>query len=52
MFGNVTGGGELSSKTNYNPTRYVRVIFEEFPNNVQVMEIYFYDPRRYTVYAA
>ena len=52
MFGNVTGGGELSSKTNYNPTRYVRVIFEEFPNNVQVVEIYFYDPRRYTVYAA
>ena len=52
MFGNVTGGGELSSTTNYNPTRSVRVIFEEFPNNVQVMEIYFYDPRRYTVYAA
>ena len=52
MFGNVTGGGELSSKTNYNPTLYVRVIWEEFPNKVQVVEIYFYDPRRYIVYAA
>ncbi len=25
MFGNVTGGGELSSKTNYNPTPYIPV---------------------------
>ena len=26
MFGNVTGGGELSSKYNYNPTSYVEVV--------------------------
>lgn len=26
MFGNMTGGGELSSKTNYNPTDYPEVI--------------------------
>lgn len=26
MFGNITGGGTLSSKTNYNPTPYVRSI--------------------------
>ena len=26
MFGNVTGGGTISSKTNYNPTPYVEVI--------------------------
>ena len=25
MFGNITGGGEISSKTNYNPTPYVPV---------------------------
>ena len=25
MFGNITGGGKLSSKTNYNPTEYVPV---------------------------
>jgi hypothetical protein len=26
MFGNVTGGGTISSKYNYNPTPYVQVI--------------------------
>ena len=51
MFGNVTGGGELSSKTHYNPTRYVRVIWEDF-SGVRITEIYFYDPRRYMAYAA
>lgn len=30
MFGNVTGGGELSSKTNYNPTQYVEVERADF----------------------
>ena len=30
IFGNVTGGGELSSKTNYNPTPYVEVIRKDF----------------------
>ena len=26
IFGNITGGGEISSKTNYNPTGYVPVV--------------------------
>ena len=26
MFGNITGGGEISSKTNYNPTPYVMTV--------------------------
>ena len=26
IFGNVTGGGEISSKTNYNPTPYIPVV--------------------------
>lgn len=26
MFGNITGGGEISSKTNYNPTPYIPTI--------------------------
>ncbi len=30
MFGNVTGGGTLSSKTDYNPTPYVPVTKREF----------------------
>ena len=30
MFGNITGGGILSSKTNCNPTRYVRTAYASF----------------------
>ena len=30
MFGNVTGGGEYSSKTNCNPTPYPETAYEEF----------------------
>ena len=30
MFGNITGGGTISSKTNYNPTPYVKTIMKDF----------------------
>lgn len=30
MFGNVTGGGDVSSKNNYNPTPYVEVAYRSF----------------------
>lgn len=30
MFGNITGGGKLSSKTDYNPTSYVETIHRDF----------------------
>ena len=30
MFGNITGGGEISSKSDYNPTSYVEVAFASF----------------------
>ena len=30
MFGNITGGGALSSKQNYNPTPYVEVVRKDF----------------------
>lgn len=30
MFGNVTGGGEYSSKTNANPTPYVKTAYKDF----------------------
>lgn len=30
IFGNITGGGELSSKYNYNPTPYVPTAYKEF----------------------
>ena len=50
MFGNITGGGELSSKKNYNPTPYVEVIWEELPateTTETVLYYYFYDPKQY-----
>ena len=33
MFGNITGGGTISSKTDYNPTPYVEVAFRSFVNS-------------------
>lgn len=30
MFGNITGGGTISSRTDYNPTSYVTVIRDDF----------------------
>ena len=50
LFGNITGGGELSSKKNYNPTPYVEVIWEELPateTTETVLYYYFYDPKQY-----
>jgi hypothetical protein len=54
MFGNVTGGGELSSKKNYNPSPYVEVVREELPKSEPktVVYYYFYDPKQYELYAA
>lgn len=55
MFGNITGGGKISSKTEYNPTRYVeteRVAFvPEYSRNVAYVDILFLE-RRYFVNAA
>ena len=31
MFGNITGGGTISSKYDYNPTDYVQIYLEELP---------------------
>lgn len=33
MFGNITGGGEISSSTNYNPTSYAQVIMKDFTSS-------------------
>ncbi len=51
MFGNITGGGTISSKYDYNPTSYVPVVYKEFNNkknlNVNQLEdehIYIYLP--------
>lgn len=51
MFGNITGGGQISSKYNYNPTPYVESILAPLPNlvaicaqNNTVEVIYFFCP--------
>ena len=45
MFGNITGGGTISSKTNYNPTDYVQVVLSPFAGNVTTTIIYAYFPK-------
>ena len=52
MFGNITGGGKLSSKTNYNPTSYIYVVWEELPTKARTTVYYFYIPKKYEAYAA
>ena len=56
MFGNITGGGELSSKKNYNPTAYVMVVREPLtatqPAAEQAAYYYYYAPKEYFLYAA
>ncbi len=50
MFGNITGGGSISSKTDYNPTPYVPVVMAELCVDAQtglVTDILWYDFRRW-----
>ena len=39
MFGNITGGGTLSSKTDYSPTPYVPTAYASFYNPIEAVEI-------------
>ncbi len=39
MFGNITGGGTLSSKTHYNPTPYVEVALRDFGVDTYAVQI-------------
>ena len=55
MFGNITGGGELSSQQKYNPSPYVMVVWEELPTTSKPATsacYYYYDPKQYMLYAA
>lgn len=45
MFGNITGGGKLSSKYNYNPTPYVEVVREALYKTAPLVIIYYYVPK-------
>ena len=46
MFGNITGGGTMSSKYDYNPTPYVAVIRKNLYKGATEVatEIYIIDP--------
>lgn len=53
MFGNITGGGTLSSKTNYNPTDYVPTSAKDFGNDaadikLRQLEFIIFDKRKHT----
>lgn len=45
MFGNITGGGTLSSKYDYNPTPYVPVVLSPLPAAQTASIIYYYVPK-------
>ncbi len=38
MFGNITGGGTISSKTDYNPTDYVQVALQPLPKGARSVQ--------------
>ena len=44
IFGNVTGGGTLSSKSNYNPTPYVETVHAPL-YEVRITVVYYYVPK-------
>ena len=46
MFGNITGGGTLSSKYNYNPTPYVEVIGHPLYVTFPVLVVYYIVPKK------
>ncbi len=45
MFGNITGGGTISSKYDYNPTPYVEVYRDSISQNSAVVVVYYYVPK-------
>ncbi|MBR6681237.1 MAG: hypothetical protein IKL59_08255 [Clostridia bacterium] len=47
MFGNITGGGTISSKQNYNPTPYVEVARVSLRPGTRATVVMFFDFRRY-----
>lgn len=46
MFGNITGGGTISSKYDCNPTPYVETVVTVLPGRVQVAAVVYWDLRK------
>lgn len=49
IFGNITGGGTISSKTDYNPTPYVETVRRPLGTEIARVVIYYYVPKTYFV---
>ncbi len=49
MFGNITGGGSISSKYDYNPTDYVEIVLDVLPTSsiASTSEIFYYDDKKF-----
>ena len=45
MFGNITGGGTISSKYDYNPTPYVSVVHASLKDRATITVVYYYIPK-------
>lgn len=45
MFGNITGGGTISSKYNYSPTPYVSVYHAPLSQTSPIVVVYYYVPK-------
>lgn len=45
MFGNITGGGKLSNKYNYNPTDYVQTARKAITKTTPTVVVYYYVPK-------
>ena len=51
MFGNITGGGKISSKYDYNPTPYVPTSYESLTKKASTINVvFYYDIKKYFVY--
>ena len=52
IFGNITGGGTISSKQDYNPTNYTEVSYTSLPMTVDIEPlscewVYYYDEKKF-----
>lgn len=51
MFGNITGGGKLSSKSDYKPTPYVPSVLASLKAENTMIVVYYYDPHKQLLFA-
>ena len=45
-FGNITGGGTISSNSHYNPTPYVEISFQALPKTIVTAISYYYEDKK------